>query len=111
MRLMTSLWYSTLMRQSYRAEIPVSSCVPAGMKAGVTAASRALNRPSKSVKYLVVSASTLNLTPALTKSTHVKDKVSKLGTIHKPFPGRLNDPPHLFIVPLRNLVSNEQRLV
>src|SRR5437879_13284873 len=51
-RPMMSLWYSTLIRHSYLEEIPVSSWVAAGMKAGVTAARRALNGPLKSVQDL-----------------------------------------------------------
>src|SRR6266700_5890251 len=82
------------------------------MKAGVTAASRALNRPLKSVKYLeVVSSSTLDLAPTLPERAHVEYEVSEFGTIHEPFAGSIDDPSHLLVVPLRNLVGNEQWLV
>src|SRR6266571_9032822 len=112
MRPMMSLWYSTLIRHSYLEEIPVSSWVPAGMKAGVTAARRALNRPLKSVKYLeAFSSSTLNLAPSLPERAHVEYEVSQFRTVHKPFPGGVDDLTHLFIVPLGYLVRNEQRLV
>src|SRR5438046_10749284 len=90
MRPMASLWYSTLILHSYLADMPVSSWVATGMKAGVTAARRALNRPLKSVKYLdVVSSSTLDLATPLPERAHVEYKVSLLWPVHKPFPVRV----------------------
>src|SRR5438132_568440 len=107
-RPMMSLWYSTLIRHSYLEEIPVSSWVATGMKAGVTAARRALNRPLKSVKYLdVISSSTLDLAPSLPERAHVEYKVSQLWIVHKPFPGRVYDLSHLFVVPFGDLVGDE----
>src|SRR4029077_19150196 len=82
------------------------------MKAGVTWLRRALKAPPKSVKYLeAVSSTTFNLASPLAERTHVKDKVSKAGIVHKPFAGSINYPPHLLIMPLGHLVSNEQGFV
>src|SRR5207244_10995755 len=111
-RPMMSLRYSTLIRHSYLEEIPVSSWVPAGMKAGVTAARRALNRPLKSVKYLeAFSSSTLDLTPSFPECDHIEYEVASFGTVHKQFAGIVDDFTHLFIVPFGYLVCNEQCLV
>src|SRR2546425_13079144 len=82
------------------------------MKAGVTWLRRALKRPSKSVKYLeAVSSTTFNLAPPLTERAHVEDEVSEAGIVHKPFASRIDYPPHLLVVPLGHLVSDEKRLV
>src|SRR6059036_4166920 len=82
------------------------------MNAGVTWLSRALKRPSKSVKYLeAVSSTTFNLASPLPESAHVEYKVSEAGIIHKPFAGCVNYPPHLLIMPLGNLVRYEEGLV
>src|SRR3989441_4714106 len=82
------------------------------MKAGVTWLRRALKRPSKSVKYLeAVSSTTFNLAPPLPECTHVEDEVSEAGIVHKPFAGCIDYPPHLLVVPLSHLVSNEKRFV
>src|SRR3989442_657277 len=82
------------------------------MNAGVTWLRRALKRPSKSVKYLeAVSSTTFNLASPLTERAHVEDEVSEAGIVHKPFAGRIDYPPHLLVVPLSHLVSDEQRLV
>src|SRR3989454_8657255 len=108
-RPMMSLWYSTLIRHSYLEEIPVSSWVAAGMKAGVTAARRALNRPLKSVKYLeAFSSSTLDLAPSLPECAHVEYKVAEFGTVHEPFASGVDDLTHLFVVPFCYLVSDEK---
>ncbi len=37
--------------------------------------------------------------------------MSKLGTVHKPFASSVDDSAHLFVVPLGNLVRDEERLV
>src|SRR5438046_7000117 len=112
MRPMASLWYSTLILHSYLADMPVSSWVATGMKAGVTAARRALNRPLKSVKYLeAFSSSTLDLAPSLSERAHVEYEVSEFRTVHKPFARGVDDLTHLFVVPFGYLVSNEQWLV
>src|SRR5712692_9649659 len=92
--------------------MPVSSWVAAGMKAGVTAARRARNRPPKSVKYSeAFSSITFNLAPPLPERTHVEDEMPKFWTVHKPFPSGINDPAHLFVVPLRNLIRDKEGLV
>src|SRR5437667_12829589 len=109
---MMSLLYSTLILHSYRDEVPVSSWVATGMNAGVTWLSRALKRPSKSVKYLeAVSSTAFNLASPLPESAHVEYKVSEAGIIHKPFARCVNYPPHLLIMPLGNLVRYEEGLV
>src|SRR2546425_9353987 len=82
------------------------------MKAGVTWLRRALKRPSKSAKYLeAVSSTTFNLAPPLPECTHVEDEVSEAGIVHKPFAGRIDYPPHLFIMPFSHFVGDEKRLV
>src|SRR6267143_497355 len=82
------------------------------MNAGVTWLRRALKRPSKSVKYLeAVSSTTFNLAPPLPERAHGEDEVSKARIVHKPFAGGIDYPPHLLIVPLGDLVSNEQGFV
>src|SRR2546422_10553125 len=104
---MMSLLYSTLILHSYRDEVPVSSWVATGMNAGVTWLSRALKRPSKSVKYLeAISSTTFNLTSPLPERTHIEDEVSEAGIVHKPFASRIDYPPHLLIMPLGYLVCN-----
>src|SRR2546430_4627725 len=109
---MMSLWYSTLIRHSYLEEIPVSSWIAAGMKAGVTAARRALNRPLKSVKYLeAFSSSTLDLAPPLSERAHVEYEVSQFRTVHKPFASRIYDSAHLFIVPFGYLAAMNNGLL
>src|SRR3989442_3767547 len=109
---MMSLLYSTLIVHSYRDEVPVSSWVATGMKAGVTWLRRALKRPSKSVKYLeAASSTTFNLAPPLPERAHVEDEVSEAGIVHKPFASRIDYPPHLLVMPLSHLVSDEQWLV
>src|SRR6266516_1261104 len=91
-RPMASLWYSTFILHSYRADMPVSSWVATGMKAGVTAARRALNRPLKSVKYLdVISSSTLDLAPPFPERAHVEYKVSQLWIVLMPFGDLVGD--------------------
>src|SRR5712691_3126698 len=82
------------------------------MKAGVTWLRRALKRPSKSVKYLeAVSSTTFNLASPLPERAHVEDEVSEAGIVHKPFASCIDYPPHLLVVPLSHLVSDEQWLV
>jgi hypothetical protein len=82
------------------------------MKAGVTWLRRALKRPSKSVKYLeAVSSTTFNLAPPLTERAHVENEVSEAGIVHKPFASCIDYPPHLLVVPLSHLVSDEERFV
>src|SRR2546428_12530072 len=81
------------------------------MKAGVTWLRRALKRPSKSVKYLeAVSSTTFNLASPLTECAHVEDELSEAGIVHNPFPSCIDYPPHLLVVPLSHLVSDEQWL-
>src|SRR5947208_15726901 len=107
-RPMACCWYSTFIRHSYRADSPVSSWVATGMKAGVTAARRALNRPLESGKYVdVSSSSTLDLAPSLPERAHVEYKVSQRWIVRKPFPGRVYDLSHLFVVPFGDLVGDE----
>src|SRR5690348_13982408 len=82
------------------------------MKAGVTWLSRALKRPSKSVKYLeAVSSTTFNLVPPFPKRAHIENEASETWIVHKPFSGRVDYPPHLLVMPLGYLVCNEERLV
>src|SRR6267378_7487119 len=82
------------------------------MKAGVTWLRRALKRPSKSVKYLeAVSSITFNLASPLPERAHVEDELSEARIIHKPFASCIDDPPHLLVVPLGYLVSDEQWFV
>src|SRR5436309_1673785 len=82
------------------------------MNAGVTWLRRALNRPSKSVKYLeAASSTTFNLASPLPERAHVEDKVSEAGIVHKPFTSCIDYPPHLLVVPLGNLVRDKEGLV
>src|SRR5712692_9779586 len=82
------------------------------MYAGVTWLSRALKRPSKSVNYVeAVSSTTFNLAPPLPECTHVEDKLSKAGIVHKPFAGGIDYPHHLLVVPLGYFVRDEQGFV
>src|SRR2546422_405387 len=82
------------------------------MKAGVTWLRRALKRPSKSVKYLeAVSSTTFNLAPPLSERAHVEDELSEAWIVHKPFASCIDYPPHFLVVPLGDLVSDEQWLV
>src|SRR5438552_18656325 len=81
------------------------------MNAGVTWLRRALKRPLKSVKYLeAVSSTAFNLASPLPECAHVEDKVSEAGIVHKPFARGIDDPPHLLIMPLCDLVSDKERL-
>src|SRR2546421_10926931 len=82
------------------------------MNAGVTWLRRALKRPLKSVKYLeAVSSTAFNLASPLSEGAHVEYKVSEAGIVHKPFARGIDDPPHLLVMPLCDLVSDEERLV
>src|SRR5215472_7356849 len=82
------------------------------MNAGVTWLSRALNRPPKSVKYLeAVSSTVFNLVSPLSESAHVENKLAEARIVHKPFASSVNDTSHLFIMPLRYFVSDEQGFV
>src|SRR5712692_4836117 len=82
------------------------------MKAGVTWLRRALKRPSKSVKYLeAVSSTTFNLASPLPERAHVEYEVSEAGIVHKPFARSVDDPPHLLVMPLCNLVRDKEGFV
>src|SRR5713226_9021163 len=82
------------------------------MGAGVTWLRRALKRPSKSVKYLeAVSSTTFNLASPLPERAHVENEVSEARIVHKPFARSIDDPPHLLVMPLCDLVGDKEGFV